>query len=236
MTATAGTGLRGTYKIHLTNAGKNIRQVRPFRKLLLNRFNRAETNKILIHVSSKFSEENSENVLKVHLLAVTSSHSVVRRRIGVLDNKKSGGCRALGPRSTSNLQHTMASNVDVSSRRLSRAIGAIFVVSTMSVVSATPVDSGMNIPVPAARYVPAQLSGNTPRTIAANPGRTFDRLGPQATERAVRSSLKTALVPDPLAMGALIFCAFALRWISRRQQVTGRHSPANEAPAVPRAA
>src|ERR1700745_2544897 len=99
----------------------------------------------------------------------------------------------------------MASNVDVSSRRLSRTLGAIFLASTMSVVSATPVDSSINIPVPAARYVPAQLSGHTPRTIAANPGRTFDRLGPQATERAVRSSLKTALVPDPLAMGALIF-------------------------------
>jgi hypothetical protein len=53
MTATAGTGLRGTYEIHLTNAGKNIRQVRPFRKLLLNRFNSAETIRILIHVSSQ---------------------------------------------------------------------------------------------------------------------------------------------------------------------------------------
>ena len=88
------------------------------------------------------------------------------------------------------------------------------------------------------RYVPAQLSGRAPRTIAAGPGRTFDRLGPQATERAVRASLKAALVPDPVAMGALIFCAFTLRWMRLRnqQRVAAVRSVADAMPALPRAA
>ena len=30
VTTAAGTRLRGTYKIHLTNVGKSVRQVRPF--------------------------------------------------------------------------------------------------------------------------------------------------------------------------------------------------------------
>jgi len=108
----------------------------------------------------------------------------------------------------------------------------------MTPVKATPIDAAMNIPQPTVRYVPVQLSGRAPRMIAANPRRTFDRLGPQATERAVRSSLKVALVPDPLAMGALIFCAFALRWMKAQkgQRTAAVHSVAGTTPLLPRAA
>ena len=113
----------------------------------------------------------------------------------------------------------MASNAVVSSHSKEFVLAAILVVfAATSWGSATPVDSETNIPSPAARFVPAQLSGHAPRTILANPDRTFEKYGPQATERAVRSSLKVALVPDPLAMGALIFCAFALRAMRMRKE------------------
>ena len=91
--------------------------------------------------------------------------------------------------------------------------GMAAVLSAIPRVSATPIDSGINIPSPTAGYVPAQLSGRMPRRTVASSEQTFERYGPQATERAVRSSLKVALVPDPLAMGALLFSAFALRWM-----------------------
>ena len=133
----------------------------------------------------------------------------------------------------------MASNAVVSSHSKEFVLAAILVVfAATSWGSATPVDSETNIPSPAARFVPAQLSGHAPRTILANPDRTFEKYGPQATERAVRSSLKVALVPDPLAMGALIFCAFALRWIrQRRSENPARAYPAaSHADAVARAA
>lgn len=157
-------------------------------------------------------------------------------RIVVLDNENRPGWR---PGMTSNLQHTLASNIDVSSRRKWPILAlAVFVSCAISSLGATPIETGTNIPAPALSYVPAQLSGRAPRTIAANPRRTFDRLGPQATERAVRSSLKVALVPDPLAMGALFFCAFALRWMKaqKRQSVAAVRSIAETRPALPRAA
>ena len=108
----------------------------------------------------------------------------------------------------------------------------------MAPASATPIDAGMNIPQPAVRYVPAQLTGRASHMVAANPRGTFDRLGPQATERAVRSSLKLALVPDPLAMGALIFCAFALHWmkVQKGQRTAAVHSVPRTTPVLPRAA
>lgn len=54
----------------------------------------------------------------------------------------------------------------------------------------------------------------------------------------MRSSLKAALVPDPVAMGALIFCAFALRWMRLRnqQRVMAVRSVADATRALPRAA
>ena len=135
---------------------------------------------------------------------------------------------------SSNLQHTRASNVPVSSCRVFVAV----VVFACALWGSAVGDPYANVPTPTAKFVPAQLSGHAPRRIAANPGRTFDLYGPQATERAVRSSLKVALVPDPLAMGALNFCAFALRWIrQRRSENPARAYPAaSHADAVARAA
>lgn len=125
----------------------------------------------------------------------------------------------------SNLQHTVASNIVVSFRRKALiAATAIVVLAAIPQSSASPVQPDVKIPGPTAQFVPAQLSGQAPRRVVANPERTFERYGPQATERAVRSSLKVALVPDPLAMGSLIFCAFALRWMRTRRQ----QSPAKE--------
>jgi len=113
----------------------------------------------------------------------------------------------------------------------------VFVLAAVPPIGAAPVGPDTNLPSPA-RFVPAQLSGHVARTIAVSPDRTFERYGPQATERAVRSSLKVALVPDPLAMGALIFCAFALRWMRARREHSRAAGGAIATPArvLPRAA
>ena len=120
---------------------------------------------------------------------------------------------------SSNLQHPLASNVHVSSQRTALILAmAVVLLAVIPLSSATSVDAEARLPGPTAQFVPAQLSGHAPRQIVANPDRTYERYGPQATERAVRSSLKVALLPDPLAMGSLIFCAFVLRWMRMRRQ------------------
>ena len=135
---------------------------------------------------------------------------------------------------SSNLQHCPASNVAVSfQRKVLIVSGIAAVLSAIPSLSATPIDSGINIPSPTAGYVPAQLSGRVPRNTVATSEQTFERYGPQATQRAVRSSLKVALVPDPLAMGALIFCAFALRWMKlHRQQSSTKSHPVTDSARV----
>ena len=132
---------------------------------------------------------------------------------------------------SSNLQHTLASNIAVSFQRKALIVAAaIVVLAAIPQSSASSVQPDSRIPGPTAQFVPAQLSGQAPRQIVANPDRTFERYGPQATERAVRSSLKIALVPDPLAMGSLIFCAFALRWMRRRRQENPAKGYGNASP------
>ena len=140
-------------------------------------------------------------------------------------------------RISSNLQHAVASNINVSLSRTVPILAVVFAaLCATPPLSASPVDPNINLPGPA-RYAPAQLSGRTQRITAANSDRTFERYGPQATERAVRSSLKAALLPDPVAMAALIFCASALRWMRiRRQSMAKAYAVANHAPVVPRAA
>jgi hypothetical protein len=54
--------------------------------------------------------------------------------------------------------------------------------------------------------------------------------------RAVRASLKAALTPDPVAMGALLFCAFALRWMRVRKDEQQSEQPAQSVTALPGAA
>ena len=54
--------------------------------------------------------------------------------------------------------------------------------------------------------------------------------------RAVRASLKAALTPDPVAMGALLFCAFALRWMRLRKEEQQSDETARTITALPGAA
>jgi len=126
----------------------------------------------------------------------------------------------------SNLPHTLASNVEVSFPRKALILAtAVVVLAAIPLSGASSVDAEARVPAPTAQFVPAQLSGHAPRQIVVSPERTYERYGPQATERAVRSSLKVALVPDPLAMGSLIFCAFALRWM-RARRIRRKHTGA----------
>jgi hypothetical protein len=75
---------------------------------------------------------------------------------------------------------------------------------------------------PPVRYFPARAGWDIGKPSPIHVNLVLEQYGPQATVRAVRSSLKAALTPDPLAMGSLLFCAFALRFMRiRREQVSG---------------
>jgi len=97
--------------------------------------------------------------------------------------------------------------------------------------------------VPAAVLVAALSLNATPNSSSAKPSPqateypnlTFEKYGPQSTARAVRASLRSALAPDPLSMGALLFCAFALRWMRMRKEQTDRAKGTAQA-ALPGAA
>jgi hypothetical protein len=82
---------------------------------------------------------------------------------------------------------------------------------------------------PPMRYIPARVGWGGAKPTPIHVNLVLDQYGPQATVRAVRSSLKAALTPDPLTMGSLLFCAFALRWVRlRRQQTPAESFPARE--------
>jgi len=88
-------------------------------------------------------------------------------------------------------------------------------------------------------FVPARVGWHPARKPTANLSLTLEQFGPQATARAVRASLRAALVPDPVAMGSLLFCAFALRWIRLRKAQPKQADMPAIAPqdmALPRAA
>ena len=84
---------------------------------------------------------------------------------------------------------------------------------------------------PATTYIPARVGWNTPEKQPAYFNLALEQYGPQATVRAVRASLKAALTPDPIAMAALLFCAFALRWIRLRKPPAPVAQTAELAPA-----
>jgi hypothetical protein len=71
---------------------------------------------------------------------------------------------------------------------------------------------------PKPTFIPARIGWDSSATRTANLNLTFEQYGPQATARAVRASLWVALTPDPIAMAALLFCAFALRWMRTRKE------------------
>ena len=125
---------------------------------------------------------------------------------------------------SSNPQHGVASNFAVSTRR--RTIG--FALLSGLLITTTCLSAAQLKPIgqaPQAQRAPAKPS--PARAIAADAStQTFERYGPQATARAVRASLKVALVPDPLCMASLLFCAFALRWMRKRKEDMQQPAPA----------
>ncbi|MBV9072772.1 MAG: hypothetical protein JOZ10_03990 [Acidobacteria bacterium] len=70
-------------------------------------------------------------------------------------------------------------------------------------------------------FIPARVGWDEGRQPVHDFNVTFELYGPQATARAVRASVLAALTPDPVAMAALLFCAFALRWMRMRHQDAG---------------
>lgn len=70
---------------------------------------------------------------------------------------------------------------------------------------------------PQVRFIPARVGWSPAERPTADFNLTYEQYGPQATARAVRASLLAALTPDPLALAALLFCAFCLRWVRLRK-------------------
>jgi hypothetical protein len=103
-------------------------------------------------------------------------------------------------------------------------------------LSATPIKPTLKellkqVERPATTYIPARVGWNTPEKQPAYFNLALEQYGPQATVRAVRASLKAALTPDPIAMAALLFCAFALRWMRLRKPPAPVAQTAELAPA-----
>jgi hypothetical protein len=134
------------------------------------------------------------------------------------------GCRQNNP------QHTSASNLNVSHYRTLGvlALAAPSLMMFSAAMSATPITPTAQELLkeaqrPPMRYIPARVGWGTGKPTPIHVNLVLEQYGPQATVRAVRSSLKAALTPDPLAMGSLLFCAFALRFMrSRREQESGK--------------
>ena len=91
---------------------------------------------------------------------------------------------------------------------------------------------------PQVPFVPARVGWNPAQRPTPDFNLTFEQYGPQATARAVRASLLAALTPDPVALAALLFCAFSLRWIRVRkhEQAQTKETPLVEEVILPKAA
>jgi hypothetical protein len=124
----------------------------------------------------------------------------------------------------SNPQPRSASNPNVSFRgRTSFLIAFSALMSIAPFANATPIEPTakqliQELQRPPVVFVPARVGWNAPQKPAPHFSLTLEQYGPQATARAVRASLKAALTPDPLSMGALLFCALALRWMRVRKE------------------
>src|SRR3954469_12699776 len=144
----------------------------------------------------------------------------------------------------SNPQPRLASNPNVSFRgRTPFLIAFSAVLSIAPSVNATPIEPTakqliQELQRPPVVFVPARVGWNAPQKPAARFSLTLEQYGPQATARAVRASLKAALTPDPVSMGALLFCALALRWMRMRKEKLQPENAATAAQetALPRAA
>jgi hypothetical protein len=113
------------------------------------------------------------------------------------------------------------------------------VIAISPATNASPIDPALKQPLneverPRTMFVPARVGWGSSATPAANFNLTFERYGPQATARAVRASLWAALTPDPTAMAALLFCAFALRWMrmSKKERTSEAASDLSSAEVI----
>jgi hypothetical protein len=103
------------------------------------------------------------------------------------------------------------------------ALFAALWLGSATIANATPIEPTVKellkqVERPATTFIPARVGWNTPEKQPAYFNLALEQYGPQATVRAVRASLKAALTPDPVAMAALLFCAFALRWMRLRKE------------------
>lgn len=71
---------------------------------------------------------------------------------------------------------------------------------------------------PREKFIPARVGWDPAANNSPDFNLTLEIYGPQATARRIHSSIRTALTPDPIAMAALLFCAFVLRWMRSRKQ------------------
>jgi hypothetical protein len=123
-----------------------------------------------------------------------------------------------------NLKQRFASNMLVSGSRKPWIFASLAGVIALSLpLYATPVESApeqLHTATQGARapFLVARAGWDSAQKQAWNLNPTFEHYGPQATARAVHASLWAALTPDPIAMGALLFCAFALRWMRMRKE------------------
>lgn len=103
------------------------------------------------------------------------------------------------------------------------ALFAALWVGAAAIANATPIEPTVKqllkqVERPATTFIPARVGWNTPEKKPVYFNLALEQYGPQATARVARASLKAALTPDPIAMAALLFCAFALRWMRLRKE------------------
>jgi hypothetical protein len=116
------------------------------------------------------------------------------------------------------------------------ALFAALWLGSAAIVHATPIEPTVKellkqVERPATTFIPARVGWSTPEKQPPYFNLALEQYGPQATVRAVRASLKAALTPDPVAMAALLFCAFALRWMRLRKEQPQVHRNPELAPA-----
>ena len=123
-------------------------------------------------------------------------------------------------------------------RKICLAASLAFLLTASATILASPIQPTAKQLVkelerPQLPFVPARVGWTpTPRQ-TPDFNLTFEQYGPQATARAVRASLLAALTPDPVALLALLFCAFALRWMRmRKPEQAGEVLEASPVPEV----
>jgi hypothetical protein len=126
----------------------------------------------------------------------------------------------------------------VSGKRLIRRIavvllGAVGVLLFLGVVDAkaTPIQPDVKQVLhqqeqgPVVPFAPARAGWNGPEAAPAaqaSPNPVLEAIGPAASDRAVRASLLSAVVPDPRAIAAIVLVILLLRRMSRTSKAAAR--------------